>query len=94
MSDDPQNTPEDFQSLLAVNLLDLRAQYEAQLRVLTTAQRALEEHRVAEGPEKRTQTVAVLRQQLHLLRAATTVVTDALTEADREIGLLEASPPT
>ena len=93
MSDDPETASEDFQSLLAVNLLDLRAQYEAQLRSLTTAQRALEEYRVAEGPEKRTQTVAVLRQQLQLLRAATTVVTDALTEADREIGLLEASPP-
>ena len=93
MPDDSDTTPEDLQSLLAVYLLDLRGQYEGQLRSLTTAQRALEEYRSADGPEKRTQTLSVLRQQLQLLRAATAAVTDGLTEAEREVGLLEASPP-
>jgi hypothetical protein len=87
---DHKPAPEDLQSLLAVYLLDLRGQYEAQLRSLTTAQRALEEYRAAEGPEKRTQTLSILRQQLQLLRAATATVTDGLTEADREVGLLES----
>jgi hypothetical protein len=73
---DHETTPEDLESLLAVYLLDLRGQYEAQLRALTTAQRALEEHRAADGPEKRIQTLSVLRQQLQLLRAATAAVTD------------------
>ena len=91
---DRETTPEDLESLLAVYLLDLRGQFEAQLRSLTTAQRALEEYRAAEGPEKRTQTLSVVRQQLQLLRAATTTVTDGLTEADREVGLLERAPPT
>jgi hypothetical protein len=89
---DRETTPEDLESLLAVYLLDLRGQYEAQLRALTTAQRALEEYRSADGPEKRTQTLSVLRQQLQLLRAATATVSDGLTEAEREIGLLEAAP--
>ena len=91
---DSDSSPEDLESLLAVYLLDLRSQYEAQLRALTTAQRALEEFRAAEGPEKRTQTLSVLRQQLQLLRATTAAVTDGLTEADREVGLLEAAAPT
>ena len=93
---DPETpeTPESLQSLLAVYLLDLRAQYEAQLRALTAAQRALEEHRAADGPEKRTQTLSVLRQQLQLLRAATDIVMDGLTEADREVALLDGHPPT
>ena len=89
---DRESTPEDLQSLLAVYLLDLRGQYEAQLRSLTTAQRAIEEYRAADGPEKRTQTLSVLRQQLQLLRAAVVTVTEALTEADREIALLEDDP--
>ena len=90
MDEPGKTTPEDLESLLAVYLLDLRSQYEAQLRALTTAQRALEEFRAAEGPEKRTQTLSVLRQQLQLLRGATTVVADGLTEAEREVDLLDA----
>jgi len=91
---DGDSSPENLESLLAVYLLDLRSQYEAQLRALTTAQRALEEFRAAEGPEKRTQTLSVLRQQLQLLRAATATVTDGLMDADREVGLLESALPT
>ena len=83
--------PEDLESLLAVYLLDLRGQYEAQLRALTTAQRALEEFRAADGPEKRTQTLSVLGQQLQLLHASNTTVTEGLREAEREVGLLEAA---
>jgi hypothetical protein len=85
--------PEDLQSLLAVYLLDLRSQYEAQLRDLTAAQRALEEMRAADGPEKRTQSAATLRQRIQLLRAANTTVGDALTEAEREVDLIDP-PPT
>ena len=91
---DRETTSEDLESLLAVYLLDLRGQYEAQLRALTAAQRALEEYRAADGPEKRTQTLSVVRQQLQLLRAATATVTDGLTEAERDVGLLEAAPPS
>ena len=90
---DRESTPEDLQSLLAIYLLDLRGQYEAQLRSLTTAQRALEEYRAADGPEKRTQTLSGLRQQLQLLRAATGTVIEGLNEADREVALLEADAP-
>ena len=90
---DPNNTPEDLESLVAVYLLDLRGQYEAQLRALTTAQRALEEFRAADGPEKRIQTLSVLRQQLQLLRAANATVVDGLIEAEREVALLEAAKP-
>jgi len=86
-----KDQPEDLESLLAVYLLDLRGQYEAQLRALTAAQRALEEFRAADGPEKRTQTLAVLGQQLQLLHASNTVVTAGLTEAERELELLEAA---
>ena len=88
-----KDKPEDLESLLAVYLLDLRGQYEAQLRALTTAQRALEDFRAADGPEKRTQTLSVLRQQLQLLRSANTTVVDGLTEAEREVGLLETVKP-
>ena len=85
MADDREN----LDSLVAVYLLDLRSHYEAQLRHLTAAQRALEEARTASGPGKRTQAVSVLRQRVQLLRAANTTVADALTEAEREVSLLD-----
>jgi hypothetical protein len=81
--------PENLESLLAVYLLDLRSQYESQLRELTAAQRALEELRAADGPEKRVQSHAVLSQRIQLLRATNQTVAEGLTEAEREIALID-----
>jgi hypothetical protein len=94
MPDRDPTPSEDLESLLAVYLLDLRGQYEGQLRALTTAQRAMEEYRAADGPEKRIQTLSVLKQQFQLLRASNTAVADGLTEAEREVALLEDAQPT
>ena len=90
----PDRNPfsQDCQSVFALCLLDLRTQYEAQLRFLSKAQRALEEYRGSGAPEERAQTLAVIREQMQRMRAATSPVAAALAEAEREAALLESEP--
>ena len=70
-------TPEDQ---LAVNLLDLRSEYEAELRLLTEVQRALEAFRGARTADARAQAKELLIQQLRLLSGANRSIGDALVE--------------
>ncbi len=85
------DVPEDLPHLLAVYLLDLRSQYERQLRELTAAQRALEEMRSGDGHEKRVQSHTLLQQRIRSLRAINATVLDALAEAERETALIDPS---
>jgi hypothetical protein len=84
-------TFEDLSSLLALYLLDLRAQYEAELRSLTAAQRALEHYRTAATDEARRQFKITLSTELRALAATSEAVRDGLNEALRQAGLLEPS---
>jgi hypothetical protein len=78
----PHDVPLD--SALAVFLINLRAQYEAQLRELTGAQLDLELYRSASSDPQRRQSVVGLRAHLRNLKNATESVTDTLAEAIRE----------
>jgi hypothetical protein len=82
---------EDLSSLLALYLIDLRAQYEAELRSLTAAQRALERYRTAATDEARRQFKITLSNELRALDATSEAVRDGLNEALRQAGLLEPS---
>jgi septal ring factor EnvC (AmiA/AmiB activator) len=79
---------EDIGSLLALYLIDLRAQYEAELRSLTQAQRALEQHRGSSTDEARRQFKSTLLTELRRLETDNRSVRDALTEAARQVGML------
>jgi hypothetical protein len=84
MSD--ESTP----AMLALYLLDLRAQYELELRLLTRLQRLLEEFRGAEASEPRRHTYVGLEQQMKALRSAHRTIDDALAGAEQQ---LEACRP-
>lgn len=79
---------EDIGSLLALYLIDLRAQYEAELRSLTEAQRALEQYRASSTDEARRQFKLALRTMLHRLDTDNRSVRDALVEALRQAEML------
>jgi hypothetical protein len=71
-----------------VYLIDLRAQFEAQLRHLTAYQRSLELYRAARGHEGRVQYRHEMLQQLRLLEASNTEIERSLTEAERQTSAL------
>jgi septal ring factor EnvC (AmiA/AmiB activator) len=79
---------EDIGSLLALYLIDLRAQYEAELRSLTQAQRALEQYRGSSTDEARRQFRSTLMTELRRLETDNGSVRHALTEALRQAGML------
>jgi hypothetical protein len=79
---------EDIGSLLALYLIDLRAQYEAELRSLTQAQRALEQYRGSGTDEARRQFKSALQTELRRLETDNRSVRDALAEAGRQADLL------
>ena len=60
---DRASDPDALDSLLAVYMLDLRAHYEAEMRLLTEAQRQIERYRTG-GAEARVQARAALMQHL------------------------------
>jgi hypothetical protein len=80
---------EDIGTLLALYLIDLRAQYEAELRSLTEAQRALEQYRASSTDEARRQFKHTLRTQLQHLDTDNRSVRDALTDALRQAEMLD-----
>ena len=71
-------------TLLAVYLIDLRAQLEAQLRHLTTFQRSLELYRGARADEGKLQYRHEMLQQLRLLFGSNVEIDRSLTEAERQ----------
>ena len=66
---------------LALYLLDLRSEYEAELRLLTEVQRQLERFRGARSDAVRARARDVLLQQMHLLKGANQSVGSVLSEA-------------
>lgn len=74
---------------MALYLLDLRSEYEAELRLLTEVQRALERFRTAGTTAVRARAKAMLTQQLQLLGGANRSIRDALAEAAPRIRALE-----
>lgn len=77
------------EELLAAYLLDLRSEYEAELRLLTEIQRALEGFRSARTDRVRARAKEALTQQLRLLNGANKSIHDALAESEPLIRALE-----
>jgi hypothetical protein len=73
---------------LALYLLDLRSEYEAELRLLTEVQRALERFRTARTTAVRARAKEMLTQQLRLLDGANRSIHDALAQAPPKLGAL------
>ena len=84
---------EDAASLLAIYLIDLRAQYEANLRILTNAQRYVEQHRAAATDDARRQFKHSAGTELRALQTANTTVRDARHEAMRQVEVLAPKTP-
>jgi hypothetical protein len=78
-------------TLLAVYLIDLRAQLEAQLRHLTTFQRSLELYRGTRADEGKLQYRHEMLQQLRLLIGSNVEIDQSLTEAERQTKRLTPS---
>ncbi len=82
---------------LALYLLDLRSEYEAELRLLTEVQRQLERFRGARSDAVRKRARDVLTQQMHLLRGANQSVASVLSEGGPLLDVLngvEHTPET
>ena len=84
MPQEGSNDPDALDSLLAVYLLDLRAQYEAEMRLLTEAHRQIERYRTG-ASEAKLQARASLLQNLNLLVTANTTIRDGLEEAINQV---------
>ena len=82
---------EDLSSLLALYLIDLRSQYEAELRSLTNAQRSLEQYRTATTDEARRQFKITVLTELRMLDTVKESMGDALKEALQQADKLD--PP-
>ena len=67
---------------LAAYLLDLRSEYEAELRLLTEVQRQLERFRTARTEGVRSRAREVLVQQMRLLDGANLSIGSMLREAE------------
>jgi hypothetical protein len=92
MTDHPP--AEDLSSLLALYLIDLRSQYEAELRSLTNAQRSLEQYRGATTDEARRQFKITVLTELRMLDTVKESVRDALKEALRQADKLDSPERT
>jgi hypothetical protein len=76
---------DDGASMLAVYLLDLRAQYELELRLLTKLQRALEEFRAPTRPEPQRHLYVELEEQVKALRYAHRTIEEGLLETETQL---------
>ncbi len=74
---------------LAEYLLDLRSEYEAELRLLTEVQRALERFRSARSAGIRARAKQMLTQQLRLLDGANKSIHEVLADSAPLIQALE-----
>jgi hypothetical protein len=82
---------DDSASMLAVYLLDLRAQYELELRLLTKLQRALEEFRAPTRAEPQRHLYVQLEDQVKALRYAHRTIEEGLAETEHQLRQLR--PP-
>jgi hypothetical protein len=76
---------DDSASMLAVYLLDLRAQYELELRLLTKLQRALEEFRAPTRAEPQRHLYVQLEEQVKALRYAHRTIEEGLAETENQL---------
>jgi len=74
---------------LALYLLDLRSEYEAELRLLTEVQRQLERFRGARSNAVRARARDVLKQQMRLLIGANESIGSVLGEAGSHLAALD-----
>ncbi len=74
---------------LALYLLDLRSEYEAELRLLTEVQRQLERFRAARSDAVRARARDVLRQQVRLLIGAHESIGSVRGEAGAHLAALD-----
>ena len=86
--------PPSPQDELALYLLDLRSEYEAELRLLTEVQRGLERFRGARTAGVRARAKEMLTQQMRLLDGANRSIGDVLGEAAPLLAALGDSDPT
>jgi hypothetical protein len=84
----PEQT-DDAENHLAVYLLDLRSEYEAELRLLTEVQRSLERFRSARTAAVRVRAKEMLMQQMRLLNGANRAIHDALAQSEPLVHALE-----
>jgi hypothetical protein len=80
----PADTGSD--ALLAIYFIDLRAEIEAELRILTDTQRQLERYRSLSAARK--QTKGLLTRQLKQMLATNVSIREALEEAQRLVAAL------
>jgi hypothetical protein len=78
---------------LALYLLDLRSEYEAELRLLTEVQRGLERFRTARTASVRARAKEMLTQQMRLLDGANRSIHDVLSDAGPLLAALADSEP-
>ena len=74
---------------LAMYLLDLRGEYEAELRLLTEVQRQLERFRTARTDAVRSRARDILIQQMRLLGGANQSIGSVLNEAGPLLAALQ-----
>ena len=74
---------------LALYLLDLRSEYEAELRLLTEVQRQIERFRSARTDAVRSRAKDVLVQQMRLLEGANQSIASVLDEAGPLLAALD-----
>lgn len=84
----------EFESILAVYLIDLRSEYESELRELTKLQRYLEDFRRASREEERRQLFVLMTGAIESLRTANKSVSHALADAFGQISQLAPARPS
>ena len=92
LPDDPQFDLDAPEALLALNLLDLRAQYEEKLRLMTKLQRHLERYRSGRDDEMRRQAKIEMAYQLTDLRQANHYVNSLIDTSLTHVESLPNSP--
>src|SRR5690348_8966162 len=84
----------ELESVIAVYLIDLRAEYEAELRALTKMQRHFEEFRRASRDEERRQAFLLVCNALAALRTSNGSIDRALVDAATQLNSIAPAGET
>ena len=88
LPDDPNFKHDAPEALLALHVLDLRAQYEEKLRVLTQIQRHIERYRNQEYRGMKSESKGLMEQQLTDLKRAHDYVSAIVSASLSQVRLL------